>query len=202
MVKLRNSKIKIKPNAGIKFDPNETIDFYSPMCNAERDFVRRNPPSTLRRVKPQKLALFRAGTQINFLRTRACLEPWKNPPGSLWRALSQFLCSCLVFCCLFRLVRFFNLCFSLSMNSVRSLAESNLHSKLITHLLVILALFVFSFFLPFFPSFFLSFLLTYLLTFFFLSFFLSYLLFFLSFVLSFFLSFAPLISFVPLFVCI
>ena len=172
------------------------------MCNAERDFVRRNPPSTLRRVKPQKLALFRAGTQINFLRTRACLEPWKNPPGSLWRALSQFLCSCLVFCCLFRLVRFFNLCFSLSMNSVRSLTESNLHSKLITHLLVILALFVFSFFLPFFPSFFLSYLLTYLLTFFLFSFFLSFLLTLLSFFRTFFLSFFRAFDFFRAFVCL
>ena len=57
-------------------------DFWSPMCNAERDFLRWNPPSTLRRVKSQYMALFRVGTQIKFLRTQACAEPWKNPFNS------------------------------------------------------------------------------------------------------------------------
>ena len=76
-VKWRNSKTKLISNTGIKYDSNKMI--FDRRCVKEGErFFRWNSLSTLRRVKPQKLALFRDGTQIKLLRTRARAKPWKN----------------------------------------------------------------------------------------------------------------------------
>ena len=66
-------KIKLKPNAGIKYDPNKIISDRRCVNFRERFFVSNSPP-TLHCVKPQKLALFQAGTQRENLSMRKTLK--------------------------------------------------------------------------------------------------------------------------------
>ena len=54
-VKRRNSKIKLKSNAGLKYNPNKMISDRRCVKERERDFLRWNSPSKLRRVKPQEI---------------------------------------------------------------------------------------------------------------------------------------------------